>query len=411
MGYKRPYTRRQSRRIRRFRKRTGSLMSIIIVLIAACIVALGFFTAKGVASLFSKRPSLPSTDTSSLVSDKNSQNSDTAVVDKELLGIYLPYNAIATSEAQSSALSFIKSSKINCVVIDLKAEDGVLRYQSSIQAVINSGMQNQATVDMQTLCKKFNEAGVHVIGRVVCFKDNLMPRTDVGREMSVKASDGSRRWDMYSWLNAYNSVACQYLYDIIKEACSLGFDEILLDEVKFPDSQFLAPLLYYGDASTLPSKNQALTDFINASCDIVHNASLKISLNVPVNAAYADIGNEISGQSFDYSQLKIDYLCPNFRTDYLSQLSDYSVVSQEIVINAEKNIADALKAFGKATSDKVSQQNSKIILRPWLRDYNSNTASYTHEQIQQQISALKETGYKNMVFFNTEGIYNQTAYN
>ena len=95
---------------------------------------------------------------------------------------------------------------------------------------------------------------------------------------------------------------------------------------------------------------------------------------------------EISGQSFDYSQLQIDYLCPNFRTDFLSQVSDYSVVSQEIVINSEKNISEALKAFGKATLDKISQQNSKIVLRPWLRDYNSNTVSYTQEQIQQQIT-------------------------
>ncbi len=387
-------------------------MSILIVLIAACIVAIGFFSAKGIASLFSKKPSPSPQDNSSSVSNDNTQGTQEAIDSKELLGIYLPYNSIATSEVQSSVLSFVKGSKINCVIIDIKAEDGVLRYQSSIPTVISSGIQNnQTTVDMQALCKKFKEENIYVIGRIVCFKDNLMPRTDVGREMSVKASDGTRRWDMYSWLNAYNSAACQYLYDIIKESSTLGFDEIMLDEVKFPDSQYLAPLLYYGDASALPSKSQALNDFVNASCDIAHSADIKLSLNVPVNAAYADIGNEVSGQSFNYPELKIDYLCPNFRTDYLSLVTDYSVVSQDVILNAENNITQALNAFGKATLDKISQQNSKIVLRPWLRDYNSNIASYTPEQIQEQITALNEAGYENMTFYNADGAYSQDGYN
>ena len=409
--YRRPYTRSKSRRSRRsYGRKSGIFKGILLVLAAVIIVTAGYFVTSGIASLIKNKPESKADDTPSGITDNTGEETKTVSEVKSVYGVYLPFDKISTAEAQSSILAFVKDTDINTVVIDIKAEDGKLLYNSALPEAIAAASVSESTVDMASLCTKLKSAGVYVVGRVVCFKDNFIPRTEAGRAMSVKNADGSRRWDTYSWMNPYSTEAKNYLLGIIKEAGAFGFDEIMLDEVKFPDSIYLAPQLSYADTANGVSKPDALNGFVNSAADIAHSLNIKLSLSVPASGAYTDTANEESGQTFNFDSLKADYLCPYFQPSLLKQATVYGNIPADVFANAETSPYNAVKAVTAETLARLKAKNSSVQLRPWIQDYSTATTKYTATEIKAQITALKECGCDSYLSYDSDGVYTSDAY-
>ena len=80
------------------------------------------------------------------------------------------------------------------------------------------------------------EEDYYMIARVVAFQDpylaNLKP------EQAIRNADGSlwRDRDGRLWLNPYDERNWEFIRDIALWACEMGFDEVQLDYVRFPDS-------------------------------------------------------------------------------------------------------------------------------------------------------------------------------
>lgn len=71
------------------------------------------------------------------------------------------------------------------------------------------------------------------MARVSCFRDNLVPRSDMSLAIHTNAGNWRDSGDT-RWLSPANESARQYVVGVCRELAALGFDEILLDNWAFP---------------------------------------------------------------------------------------------------------------------------------------------------------------------------------
>ena len=75
-----------------------------------------------------------------------------------------------------------------------------------------------------------------MIARVVAFQDPYLAK--LKPEQAIRNADGSlwKDRDGRLWLNPYDERNWEFIRDIALWACEMGFDEVQLDYVRFPDS-------------------------------------------------------------------------------------------------------------------------------------------------------------------------------
>ena len=78
-----------------------------------------------------------------------------------------------------------------------------------------------------------NGGEVYTVARVSCFRDNLVPRSDMSLAIHTNAGNWRDSGDT-RWLSPANESARQYVVGVCRELAALGFDEILLDNWAFP---------------------------------------------------------------------------------------------------------------------------------------------------------------------------------
>lgn len=124
------------------------------------------------------------------------------------------------------------------VVINIKREDGTLSYPSSValaQGILQAG--DAALTNLKII----TDSSCYTVARISALCD--ISFAELHPEAAILYNDGSLWADDYSrhWLNPASEVTQQYLCDLAKECAARGFDEILLDQFRFPVEGNLAP--------------------------------------------------------------------------------------------------------------------------------------------------------------------------
>lgn len=395
----------KSRSRRNFKKVALNISAALL-----CITA-GFLTAMLVLPTF-ELPDLPlesedPSGSSSVVS--SAPSSDTSapdpVIDRGIRAVYLPPSSVDSSEEITGHLTLFRNSGINAVILDVKDESGVLYYPSEIEMVKKVGNVSSVTTNYRQTVKRFQDAGFYVIGRVVCFKDNTMPRNKYNyRPYSVltvlpdKNIHVNWYYNNIFWLDPYKEAARGYLYSVIGEAAMLGFDEIMLDELKFPDA---GPtyMLDYGTQEL--SRSEILTEFINRSADIAHENNAKLSIKTSWKFLNGTATEE-SGQTFSLSDLNIDCFVPDFRITEVAS-SNRNIQIGATTVNAPfKNPVNLISALN------LLAENGKtdgVVFRPYISATAPAGYNYAADEIKGQAAVFGSDECFNFVYFEKNGSY------
>ncbi len=300
-----------------------------------------------------------------------------------------------------------KTTEINSYVIDIKDDDGYVGYESQIQAV-REAKAWMPKYNIDKVIKEFHENNVHVIGRLVCFKDPLYSAKRA--DLAVKHSNGGlwRDNNRLTWLNPYNSESWEYLVDIAKEALQKGFDEIQFDYVRFPNDGAKREM-NYGDTSL--KKYEAIDDFLAYARKEMPGAVLSADVFGIICESPAD--TEDIGQNLEYIGRNMDYISPmvypshyaagqiiNKVTFNKPDLDPYGVVYNTLI-----------KA--KYRIERVEGYNVKI--RPYLQDFtarwlgNGYYQTYGPEQLIQQKKAVTDSGIEEWILWDSDNKYSESA--
>ncbi len=184
-------------------------------------------------------------------------------VNVKVKALYLTGWTAGSASKLDHYIRLANTTEINSYVIDIKDDDGLVGYESTVPGVtsIKAWMKKY---DVDKVIKKLHENNIYVIGRIVCFKDPTLPekrpefaiRTSTGAIWREKNSDG----ELVPWIDPYNKESWDYLIAIAKEAVSKGFDEIQFDYVRFPGGS-KKPEPYFGENPR--PKHEAINEFLS----------------------------------------------------------------------------------------------------------------------------------------------------
>ncbi len=152
--------------------------------------------------------------------------------DSIIRGVYLnPYKACSKDFLQR-IFDYADAGYINTIVVDFKGDYGYMCYESQVPLVRELGAFKRY-VDIDYLVEKCKKAGIKLIARVVCFRDNYLAKYE---DCALRDTAGEIWYDKTgtAWLNPYNKKVRQYLIDIVEELVKKGVGSFAFDYVRFP---------------------------------------------------------------------------------------------------------------------------------------------------------------------------------
>ena len=121
------------------------------------------------------------------------------------------------------------------VMIDMKGAYGSFFYASNLPDAIQSASTNIDSV--ATLVKKLQTKGFYTIARISAFRDYNFGLNHVpsGLYMLNRAGLWADNSGMY-WLDPTNATTTSWITSVVLELKEMGFDEVVLDNFRFPAS-------------------------------------------------------------------------------------------------------------------------------------------------------------------------------
>jgi hypothetical protein len=210
--------------------------------------------------------------------------------------------------------------------------------------------------------------------------------------MSIRRPDGSiwATTQGLEWVNPYDRRVWDYAVSVAEAAARAGFDEIMLDYVRFPSDGDVGAAVYPGRTSV--PKGRLIANFAEYAHDRLSPLGVRVSTALFGLSATRDMG---IGQVPRWIAQHVDQVHP------MSYPALYGGGELGIVTpSAEpgETVFRTLIDFRRETKGSGAQ------IVPWVQDW-----SYRPEQVMQQIRAARLQGAKGFLLWNASGIYTKSA--
>lgn len=153
----------------------------------------------------------------------------------QLSGYYIDIDRLSTDPYGAyDAVSALPAG--SAVMIDVKSINGSFYYTSSLPDAMYGSTDLKAT---DKLIEKITKGDYYAIARLPAFRDYYYGLNHVSCGLSNAAWGEGYLWRDNAgcyWLNPANSGALNWIMSIIDELKRLGFDEVVLTEFRFPDT-------------------------------------------------------------------------------------------------------------------------------------------------------------------------------
>ncbi len=374
----------------------------IILLIFGCIVLVvgGFFAAKMIDNYLNYKNSQSSESSSSAPSSEppsgsaslpgEGASSAASAPGQDVLSgtraVTVPAESL--NSRLSELLTLAQDGKINAVVVEIKTEDGTLQYATALEAATRAGAVKTGAPDLSGAIGQLNDKGVKTIAQMSCFRDPKAAMKLSGAAVMYRPNPSLIWLDSTTngkaWLNPYADAAKNYLIDIAGEAADMGFSEILLANVQFPDNNSSAS--YYGAASSSVSQSQALMNFVTQMRDAMEAKDVTVRV-LSDGLAAAGGENTIYGSVNPVTWSGADMVV-DLR---ISQLGRNLVVGEETIADPSADPAAAIEAL-------AAGMNAAGVEPTCILDADSDDLSG-------QIAALTDAGFSDFILSRESGSY------
>jgi hypothetical protein len=226
-------------------------------------------------------------------------------------GIYLTGHSVGLTSRYESLLELVESTELNALVIDVKDDHGLMSYPSGISIVAEVGADRKVPVrDMAAVLADLKERDIYTIGRVVIFKDPYL--AEKKPEWAIQRQDGGGIWREkgVAWVDPYEKNLWDYNIAIAREAALLGFREIQLDYVRFPENAARLDREAYYPAQDHRGKDELIRDFIIYASQELEPYNVYISADVFGVIATSWGDSDRIGQTWEMISPYVDYICP-----------------------------------------------------------------------------------------------------
>ena len=308
-------------------------------------------------------------------------------------GVHLsgPSMTIPGKYASTLALARTGGAGLNTVEIDLKDERGELSFTKGAPALAKAIGAAKSYVDLRTATRLAHEQGVYVIGRIVCFQDPILATQRPA--LAVRAASGGIWSDPEGkqWVNQYDARVGAYLISIGKAALALGVDEIQFDYIRFPT---------YSGGVWPHARKESRSATINRFLAKAHAAfaPAKLAVSVFGGASVHPSDGASIGQVIPELEKNVDVISP--------------MIYPTLYNSGEFDLPNPKAAPGTVVARtlgfyKGDLLGSRVLLRPWLQDYDG----YTYDQVAKQVRAADSVGVDGWLLWDSSVQYQERALN
>ena len=133
-------------------------------------------------------------------------------------------------------------------------------------------------------------ANRRAVARISCFADTQKADGENGLAVMSVSGKAWRDPDGKAWLDPYNTEVTGYLTQIIQDCAELGFAEIVLDDVQFPNYGVVDRVTYGDRTDTPETRIAAIGAFLDAARAAAEEAGVTLAVALP--AALLETGTD-----------------------------------------------------------------------------------------------------------------------
>ncbi len=256
----------------------------------------------------------------------------------------------------------------NTIVFDAKDDVGAITFRSPIPAKYCPGVSYTPNIEeLPKLIDYLHRQGIHVVARVVVFRDPIMAK--------VRPDWCSRREK--SWLDPANPEVQGYVLAVVRELSASGVDEVQLDYVRF-----------FADGKTHTSSGALRTDvianFVKRVHDVTSPRGVLLSLDMfGIVVWQRDVDVLTVGQDVTKLKGKVDIISPMLYPSHFSK-----------GFGGVKNPADDPYHFVfNGIRRMKTLVGDDVVIRPWLQAFPLGvTRGFNARYVQDQIRASHDAG-------------------
>ncbi len=294
-------------------------------------------------------------------------------------GLYINTSNAGTRFILDSA-ERLKQCGGNTIVFDAKDDLGAITFKSDIPKKYCPKENYTPNIeDISKMIELLHRMGMHVVARVVVFRDPIMARTKPNWVYTKQ------------FLNPTNPEVQEYLLTVIREIANTGVDEIQLDYIRYhADSERNTGV----EGKTRPD---IITNFIRRVHDITSQKGILLSMDMfGIVIWQRSIDVMVVGQDVKMLSQYVDIVSPMLYPSHF-----------EKGFSGIKNPADEPYKF---VYDGISMMKElvgdKVIVRPWLQAFPMGiTKGFGPWYMESQIKATLDSCGTGWLFWSPQNKY------
>ncbi len=345
-------------------------------------------------------------------------------------GIYVPVHQAVTEAGFDGHLATIRKNGLNSLVIDMKDDYGILRYDAKDPLVLKKGRLGKG-IQVEPFVAKAKQNGVYLVARIVVFKDRSLAawggdryavwdaaaqapwkgyeivaqKTMTSGEATAPqpsasgapetANTTNRKYYDEAWVDPYSEEVWEYNVAIAKELIARGFDEIQFDYIRFPtDGANLGDASYrWRDAGM--DKESALMSFLAYAREEIH---APISIDIYGANGWYRTGAR-TGQDVELLSRYVDVICPMFYPSHFEQ----GFLAQEPAAERPYRI------YYYGTFRNTIVARNRVVVRPWAQAFylgvSYDKTWYNEDYVRREIFGTRDSVDGGYTYWNNSGRY------
>jgi hypothetical protein len=307
----------------------------------------------------------------------------------EVRGVHVT-GALASLDGKLEEYIALTKSGLNTIELDVKDEGGEIGFTPIGVPLARKAGGARDYYKPAQVARLAHKRGVYLIGRVVVFQDPYLASARPDLAIRTRSGGVWKTSAGLAWVNPYDRRVWDYAVSIAAVAARAGFDEIMLDYVRFPSDGDTGAAVYPG--RTRERKGEVISAFVAYAKQRLAPLGVRVSTALFGLSATRDMG---LGQVPAWISQHVDHVNP-MAYPYLYGGGELGIVAP----SAEPGET----VFRTLVDFKRQLKGSNAQLIPWIQDW-----SYNREQVLQQVRATRLQGAKGFLLWNANGLYTKAA--
>ena len=322
--------------------------------------------------------------------------------------IYVPEWKAYTVSGMQKYKKIITDNKLNGLVIDMKDDYGLLRYNSKEPSILKKAKISSYAIDVEQFVAEFKKDDIYLIARIPVFKDKQLANYDQKQYaiwdkalnkpwIGTKGADANGVMQYYdeNWVDPYSEEVWEYNIAIAKELIARGFDEVQYDYIRFPTDGLNIGRMQFRWQNPGMDKTSALISFLSYARE-----NIKAPLGIDIYGAngWFRTGSR-TGQDVELLSEYVDIICPMFYPSHFG--------------NGDMNYAPYTERpyriyfYGTYRNSVIGRNN--IIVRPWVQAFympvKYDRDYYDKNYVRREVFGVRDSVGHGYMYWNQSGRY------